>query len=723
MFLLIKARHNVADYHRIIKFVISGMEIVLAECRERHRLKQHLNFKLLISTFRVMKKHLLAALSILALAAAGCKEETKNYPPATVEIQNIVPQDVSVQFELAHTNAVSVGYRIEDADNVGKKEFTVIETSGLKTIVCEGLTQETDYQITAVAYNENGDVSKEDKKTFRTERTPAAPASAEIKINDITFSSVTFTITVKDAVSYSFGVSAAGSEPEMIDVVPDNPSMNFTVKDLTAETDYRISVIAYNADNVAAERIEKDFRTGVFVPFGEITSVATAHGIFIKTNVDTQKYPTYFLQVFDPEQTYVNEESVQFKVDSKKQFVYYLQTAILNPDIRRNSFQESNKTRLSSKSDRILLYAVPVIQNGANYICDDYGTIVEHVLEIPEKDIIGQSDAAILLGDPDINEDILTVKLTKQGEPVAYYTGVALKSEVNAAGGIGAYAQQELDAKKLDYSITSITNFKEEMEVRDLALNSDYVLFSFAYDVNGKIGSVQSKEFSTSSQFEYKNDISVDVALKEVAFTSAVFTVKRTNFRNGKYNFVTMKDFAEKYDSSIDNYVMQELIGQQSSYPISLYSDNDIKGSRLQYNTDYILIVLPESDQKDGYGKPATVRFHTKAYEKTSDVTLSLTINKVESYYGSSFASVTVTPSGDCVGYYMYLMEKSVFDAVTNLGETVCKMPTIKYRSSSEEQTFNSEYFFNPSYLVLIPVDKEGRFGAPVHSDLLQETK
>lgn len=666
-----------------------------------------------------MKKHLLAALSILALAAAGCKEETKNYPPATVEIQNIVPQDVSVQFELAHTNAVSVGYRIEDADNAGKKEFTVIGTSDLKTIVCGGLTQETDYQITAVAYNENGDVSKEDKKTFRTERTPAAPASAEIKINDITYSSVTFTITVKDAVSYSFGVSAAGSEPEMIDVVPDNPSMNFTIKDLIAETDYRISVIAYNADNVAAETVEKEFRTGVFVPFGEITSVATAHGIFIKTNVDTQKYPTYFLQVFDPEQTYVNEESVQFKVDSKKQFVYYLQTAILNPDIRRNSFQEWNKTRLSSKSDRILLYAVPVVQEGPKYICDDYGTIVEQVLEIPEKDLIGQSDATILLGEPDINEDMLTVKLTKQGEPVAYYTGVALKSEVDAAGGIATYAQQELDAKKLDYSITSITNFKEELEVRDLALNTDYVLFSFAYDGNGKIGSVQSKEFSTSSQFEYINNISVDVALKEVAFTSAVFTVKRTNFRNGKYNFVTMKDFAEKYDSSIDNYVMQELIGQQSSYPISLYSDNDIKGSRLQYNTDYILIVLPESDQKDGYGKPATVRFHTKAYEKTSDVTLSLTINKVESYYGSSFASVTVTPSGDCVGYYMYLMEKSVFDAVTNLGETVCKMPTIKYRSSSEEQTFNSEYFFNPSYLILIPVDKEGRFGAPVHSELL----
>lgn len=36
MFLLTKARRNIADYHRIIKFVIGGMEIVLAECRERH---------------------------------------------------------------------------------------------------------------------------------------------------------------------------------------------------------------------------------------------------------------------------------------------------------------------------------------------------------------------------------------------------------------------------------------------------------------------------------------------------------------------------------------------------------------------------------------------------------------------------------------------------------------------------------------------------------------
>ena len=36
IFLLIKTHHNIADYHRIIKFVIGGMKIVLTECRERH---------------------------------------------------------------------------------------------------------------------------------------------------------------------------------------------------------------------------------------------------------------------------------------------------------------------------------------------------------------------------------------------------------------------------------------------------------------------------------------------------------------------------------------------------------------------------------------------------------------------------------------------------------------------------------------------------------------
>ena len=671
-----------------------------------------------------MKKLILAAYSLLTLAATSCTEEEKSFPPATVEIQNVVPQDVSVQFELVHTNAVSVGYRVETTENAGKQEFTVINTSDLKKIVCDGLTQETDYQITAVAYNQNGEVSVQDTKRFKTEKTPAAPASVSITINNATYSSVTFQVSVKDAEKYSYGVAPAGSDPEMTEVQPDGQTMSHTVNNLKPETDYKVSVIAYNADNVATEAVEKEFRTGKFTPFGEISSVATAHGIFIKTTVDTYKYPMYFLQVFDPLQTYTSgDSSEQFNVDSKDQFIHYLKTAILNPDIRKNSFQEWNKTMLSSKSKKLHLYAVPIVQDGAGFVCEDYGMIVEQILDIPENDIFGQSDVAIIPGEINIKEDILTCTLAKQGEPVAFYTGLALKSDVDAAGGIGAYTQKELDAKKFDYNITSIANFREEIEIRDLSPGTDYVFFTFAYDANGKLGNVHSKEFSTTAKFEYKTDISVEVALKEVAFTSAVFSVKRTNFKNGKYNFVTIKDFDEKYGSDVDTYVMQELIGGQSGYPKSLYSDNDIKESRLQYNTEYIMIVLPESDLKDGYGQPATVRFRTKVYEETSNVSVSLKVNKIESFYGVSFyANVTITPSENCAGYYTYMMEKSVFESVSNLGETVCKSPNLTYRIASDAQTFNTEYFFGPSYLVIIPVDKDGKIGAPVHSELLQQT-
>lgn len=671
-----------------------------------------------------MKKLILAAYSLLTLAATSCTEEEKSFPPATVEIQNVMPQDVSVRFELVHTNAVSIGYRVEDAKNAGNSEFTIIKTSDLKEIVQEGLTQETDYQITAVAYNQDGAISRQAVKNFRTAKTPAAPASASITIDNVTYSSVTFKVSLKDAVKYSYGVVPAGSDPEMTEVQPDGQTMSHTVRSLKPETDYKVAVVAYNADNVATETVEKEFRTGEFVPFGEITSVATAHGIFIKTAVDTHEYPMYFLQIFDPQQTYTGgDSSEQFKVDSKNQFIHYLETAILNPDIRKDSFQEWNKTMLSSKSKKLHLYAVPVIQSGAGFVCEDYGMIVEQILDIPENDILGQSDAAIIPGEINIKEDILSCILSRQGEPVAFYTGLALKSDVDAAGGIGAYTQKELDAKKFDYNITSIANFSEEIEIRDLSPGTDYVFFTFAYDAAGKLGNVQSKEFSTTAKLEYKTDITVEVALKEVAFTSAVFSVKRTNFKNGKYNFVTIKDFDEKYGSDVDTYVMQELIGAQSGYPKSLYSDNDIKESRLQYNTDYIMIVLPESDLKDGYGQPSTVRFRTKVYEETSDVSVSLKVNKIESFYGVSFyANVTITPSDNCAGYYTYLMEKSVFESVSNLGETVCKSPNLTYRSASDAQTFNSEYFFSPSYLVIIPVDKDGKFGAPVHSELLQQT-
>lgn len=53
------------------------------------------------------------------------------------------------------------------------------------------------------------------------------------------------------------------------------------------------------------------------------------------------------------------------------------------------------------------------------------------------------------------------------------------------------------------------------------------------------------------------------------------------------------------------------------------------------------------------------------------------------------------------------------------IGETICKQNGVKYRAATEDTTFSTDYYFAESYLVLIPVDNNGKMSAPVTSELL----
>ena len=49
----------------------------------------------------------------------------------------------------------------------------------------------------------------------------------------------------------------------------------------------------------------------------------------------------------------------------------------------------------------------------------------------------------------------------------------------------------------------------------------------------------------------------------------------------------------------------------------------------------------------------------------------------------------------------------------------ICKQNGVKYRAATEDTTFSTDYYFAESYLVLIPVDNNGKMSAPVTSELL----
>lgn len=636
---------------------------------------------------------------------------------ATISIAEVNVSYNSVTFTLKTANATRFGYKVDVPD--GTADLTLVNNSEGGTYTVDNLQEEADYLITAVAYDENGQATDPVTYAFKTEALPTGPAAVSIEEVATSHSSIRFTLKLENTVRIAYKVDVPDGTAEMT-VVEKPQQSTFLVGSLQAETDYVLTVVAYNGKDEPSEPATHSFTTPAYTAFARIDAVATAHGIYLKAEVDNGKYPLYFLKIFDPDLTESSADfGEHFKVDSREQFIHYLEVASLTAGLKTASFEEWNKTLLSTRSQQVLLYAAPVVRQGLDVVCEDFGEIIEIPLTIPARDELGAGQAAVTLGEPQVTGKELEIALTRQNGVVSYYAGYATKSDVEAAGTPEQFVQAALDAKLYDYDIT--TAFQSTWKTDRLSPGSEYYFFSFAYDAEGKLGPLQYKEFRTEAAgTDYDTSLTVDITLKASSFTSATFSVKRNGFEKGLYNFITKADFDRKYGGDVDAYVQRELIGQESSYPITLYSDNDIESTRLAYDTEYVLIALPEADNEDRYGLPTKVEFKTLGYEATGSATATIAVNSITDNYGISFyASVTVTPGAGCTGYYYAMIEKTAYDAAGNLGETICKQNGVKYRAATEGATFSTDYYFAESYLVLIPVDNNGKMSAPVTSELL----
>lgn len=636
-----------------------------------------------------------------------------------VVIAEVEPTHNSVSFTLTPTNAFRFGYKITTAPDE-EADMTFFRTTEKQTVTVKGLSASTQYIITALAYDEEGDASDPQTKRFTTDAFPEGPASISIEAIKITHSSITFALTPENALRYTYKVEPTeGAGTTSPTVVESSEAGTYRVGNLKAESEYLLTAIAYNGKEEPCEPATHTFTTPVYEPFMQLETVATAHGIYLRTEIDSEKHPLYFLQLFDPAQTYTSADfSEQFKVDSREQFIHYLEVGSLGSELRTASFREWNKTMLSSRSPEVLLYAVPVEREGAAIVCNDYGEILETVLTFPARDELGAGRAAVVLGEPVIEGNGMKVPLSSTNDPIAYMIGLATTDEIRRIGSPEEYVQSMLDKNEYDHFIASTESLGETWETTALSPGTAYCLFSFAYDAEGKLGALQTRTFSTEGGSSYNPDYTVEASLKSAAFTSATFSIKRHGFTKGKYAFITKKEFDTAYESNLDRFVQQKLIG---SYAQTLYSDNDIKGSRLEYDTEYLLVILPT--EKEEYGIPATVEFSTLGYRATGSTKVGISVDSIEDFYGASnYAKVTVTPDADCAGYYYLLLAKTACDAATELGETVCRNPDLSYRSATETPTFDTAYYYEDSCLVLIPIDSQGRMSEPITSELLPST-
>lgn len=455
------------------------------------------------------------------------KPTTPDPDKATISIEEVKATYNSVTFTLKTANAARFGYKVDVPD--GTAELTFVNGSEGGTYTTDNLEAATDYQITAVAYDENGQAADPVTHAFKTEALPTGPAVVSIEEVATTHSSIRFTLKLDNAVRIAYKVDVPDGTAEMT-VVEKPQQSTFLVGSLQAETDYVLTVVAYNGKDEPSEPATHSFTTPAYTAFARIDAVATAHGIYLKADVDTGKFPLYFLKIFDPDLTESSADFEEhFKVDSREQFIHYLEVASLTAGLKTASFEEWNKTLLSTRSQQVLLYAAPVVRQGVDVVCEDYGEIIEIPLTIPARDELGAGQAAVTLGEPQVAGKELEIALTKQDGVVSYYAGYATKSDVEAAGTPEQFVQAGLDAKTYDYDITA--DFQGTWKTDRLSPGSEYYFFSFAYDAEGKLGPLQYKEFHTEAAgTDYDTSLTVDIALKTASFTSATFSVKRNGF-------------------------------------------------------------------------------------------------------------------------------------------------------------------------------------------------
>lgn len=502
------------------------------------------------------------------------KPTTPDPDKATISIEEVKATYNSVTFTLKTANAARFGYKVDVPD--GTAELTFVNGSEGGTYTTDNLEAATDYQITAVAYDENGQAADPVTHAFKTEALPTGPAVVSIEEVATTHSSIRFTLKLDNAVRIAYKVDVPDGTAEMT-VVEKPQQSTFLVGSLQAETDYVLTVVAYNGKDEPSEPATHSFTTPAYTAFARIDAVATAHGIYLKADVDTGKFPLYFLKIFDPDLTESSADFEEhFKVDSREQFIHYLEVASLTAGLKTASFEEWNKTLLSTRSQQVLLYAAPVVRQGVDVVCEDYGEIIEIPLTIPARDELGAGQAAVTLGEPQVAGKELEIALTKQDGVVSYYAGYATKSDVEAAGTPEQFVQAGLDAKTYDYDITA--DFQGTWKTDRLSPGSEYYFFSFAYDAEGKLGPLQYKEFHTEAAgTDYDTSLTVDIALKTASFTSATFSVKRNGFEKAYYNFHHQSRFRPQIRRQC-GYIRSTRVDRQREW----LSDNAIQRQRHQ---------------------------------------------------------------------------------------------------------------------------------------------
>lgn len=642
--------------------------------------------------FRFSSLALATFLMVAVSALCSCAEEKINEPEEPVipgiSISEVTATSTSVSFKVTPVDAVKFSYSVLPEGTSGG--MTTVDSGEETPIVVDGLYPETKYIISAVAVS--ADNIESDLATA--EVVTNAKASVSIKGIVPTHNSAVITFMPVNAKGIRYAVTPEGEEPVEWTELEGNAEADAEVTDLAPSTNYVVTAYAYN-DEGDGEEISQSFTTLDEPKALYVELIATSSSVYMAFDFDPSMAGSYVY-------TYpTTKDSYEFS--GTDGFIEYVQNNSWFFMDNYESYKEVSMGQPSSTE----LYVYAVCKDGSGKIMPE--TVLEVSVTTKALSQLSSSSAKAELKSVDAKSLSADFEISLSEDCVMYYAGMVQKSYVSE-GTINMYVNQNLDS----FQLLPVESSDFVATVRNVDPEKEYYAILFAVDRNGDITSLSSKEVKTT-EIEYDEHSTADINVVSSSFSNVKFSLTKNNCKDVRFTYAVKADA----DAGNDQDYYSQLYSQFAQTIMTDESGN-FTIDWLSYDTEYVLFTLPVKE--DGsFGKPGKLVFSTSRYVKEGTSTVSIELISIDRSNPSfAVAELNVIPDASAGSFMYSSVSAEVYELNKNkIAEYVCGSGVFTTVSPAEEMTVTVDIWFEDYYLVVIPIDKDGKYSAAVVSEKL----
>lgn len=268
---------------------------------------------------------------------------------------------------------------------------------------------------------------------------------------------------------------------------------------------------------------------------------------------------------------------------------------------------------------------------------------------------------------------------------------------------------------------TPSTSFDEILEQNNLLPETDYTAVVLPVDAEGRFGAIESMEFTTEAR-AFNGSGELEVTFKEATWTSAVFDVQL-----GENTVYVVRNSSLSPIES-EEEILRTLASVQGQSGASIYESGEFKDSKTltTYSDNTLYSYFAAVDETGRFSDLKSFETPLKDIVFDGTGTVDVRMDKVTPNGKVFDIEYTLTPDSN-VDYYYYRITSYFTNAALSDEQIAVQFLTMTYyeAQTGELSTYspkgNEPSVGTDTYIILMPVDKDGRLCKPIRY-LIEET-